>query len=394
MTGVIDNLHATAVVGDRQRRRQLQLFFGAQCAVVQRGAVGRRDAAAETQLTEAVQVLNRRRHPVVAASHVVQRQVGAYRHAALVGALAGDRPHVAGLAAVIARGIRVLVVGTDRAVLCGRVVDRLERASLQVLRQARIGRYLCLRDQAGFVLAEGTLDNAIFIGWVIESRLAVDRSSQRLVGSDRSLRYPVIVGKVANRRVRDVVAGAAEIDASVVLRLHELMARLGVVVGTQLVAAAPHRTHAGAIVALHRISTVISDEWFVHDADVLGIVRVRKLVAVVALDSVAVACCEARAVGRRRASGEPAAGAMTAYAQIARAIEILFGDSERCPKNRVATGLRHHTAAPVVRRFDGRVVAAVAVVALVGRLEVADLLRLRSGLLDIGRYRFSGNRDG
>ena len=111
-----------------------------------------------------------------------------------------------------------------------------------------------------------------------------------------------------------------------------------------------------------------------------------ELVAIVALDALGVlGAAQAAAVGRRRPSRKPATRGMAAQAQVARAVEVLLGDRQRRPEDRVAPGVGHHAALPVVHRLDGGVIAAVAVVALGKRFEVADFLRLRAGLLDVRR---------
>jgi hypothetical protein len=54
--------------------------------------------------------------------------------------------------------------------------------------------------------------------------------------------------------------------------------------------------------------------------------------------------------------------------------------------------VRHHAAAPLVRELDALAAVAVAVVALVGGLEVSDLARLGAGLLNFGWNDFRGIR--
>ncbi len=99
----------------------------------------------------------------------------------------------------------------------------------------------------------------------------------------------MISGEIAHDRVRDVVAGAAEIDVAVEFRLHELMAGIGIDVRTQLVAATPHRRHAGAVPA---VKCVVGDERRVHYALVFVIIRIGQLVAIIAFDAVGVAGCQ------------------------------------------------------------------------------------------------------
>ena len=77
---------------------------------------------------------------------------------------------------------------------------------------------------------------------------------------------------------------------------------------------------------------------------------------------------------------------MAAYAQVTGTDEILFCDRHGRPENRVTTGVGHHAAAPVVSGLDRSVVAAVTVIALVGRLKVADFSRLGTRLLDVRWY--------
>ncbi len=314
------------------------------------------------------------RHPVIAAGHVVQGQVAARRYALLVGALAGDRPHVAGLAAEITRRRRVLVVGAIRwAALRGRFIHRLQRAAdREIFVHIPVSVVLQFRgrDLARFVLAEGALDDAVGVGRVVEGRLAVNRSARHAVGDngvvDGRQGLAVVVGEVADHRVGDVVAGAAEIRVTVEVRLHELVASLGVVVRTELVTTTPQRRHARAMVAFGNGRTsVIGHEGLELVARVFLVVRIGQLVAVVAFHAVGIAGRQAGTVGWRGASGQPAAGGVAADAQIARTVEILLGDRQGGPEDRIAPGVRHHAAAPVVGGLHGAVVTAVAVVALV-----------------------------
>src|SRR3990172_6102255 len=78
----------------------------------------------------------------------------------------------------------------------------------------------------------------------------------------------------------------------------------------------------------------------------------------------------------------PPAGAVAPDAEVPGPVEILLGNGKGGPEDRVAPRVRHHAAAPVEGRFHGLVVAAVAVVALVRRLELPDLPLLGAGLLD------------
>ena len=126
----------------------------------------------------------------------------------------------------------------------------------------------------------------------------------------------------------------------------------------------------------------------------LGIIRVGHLVTVVAFDSVGVPGREAGTIRRGRAPRQPAPGAVTTNAQVARTVEILLGNGERRPENRVAARVGHHAATPVVGGLHGRVITAMAVVALVGRLQRADLIGLRARLLNIRGYGIGGEENG
>ena len=109
----------------------------------------------------------------------------------------------------------------------------------------------------------------------------------------------------------------------------------------------------------------------------------------IAVDAVVIGGRETGTVGGRGAPAVPAAGTVAADAQVARAVEILFGDAERRPEHRVTTGITHRGAAPAGGRFVFRfqvVVAGMAVVALVRRLEITNLVGLGAGHLDFIGY--------
>ena len=109
----------------------------------------------------------------------------------------------------------------------------------------------------------------------------------------------------------------------------------------------------------------------------------------IAIDAVVIGGRQTGTVGGRGAPAVPAAGAMAADAQIARTVEILFGDAERRPEHRVTPGVAHGGAAPASGRLVFRrevVVAGVAVVAPVRRLEIADFVGLGAGHLDFIGY--------
>ena len=246
MARVVDDPYAAAVTRYCQRCCEFKLLLRTQRAVQHRIDMGGGHAAAEAKLALAVEEGDCFRHPVVAAGHVVQRQIVPDWHTAFIGARPGDRAKVAGLAAVVTRRRRIFVVAVGGAALRRRVVHCFERAALQVSRQRRIVRHQRLRDQTGFVFAEGALDDAVRIGRVVESGLAIDGRAGHASGRYRVGRRlrAVIVGEVADRGIGDVVTGAAKITVAVKLRLHELVARVGIVVGAELVAAAPERAHA------------------------------------------------------------------------------------------------------------------------------------------------------
>ncbi len=141
MAGEVDD--PQCVAGDAQSHCLVELLLGADFAFVEGRDLDSRHAAAETQLALAVEVLDGFRHPVVAAGHVMQRQVDPDGHAALVGTRAGHGAQVTGLAAEVARCRRVLIVAVGGAALRRRVVHGFERAALQVCRQIRIIGYEC-----------------------------------------------------------------------------------------------------------------------------------------------------------------------------------------------------------------------------------------------------------
>ena len=178
---------------------------------------------------------------------------------------------------------------------------------------------------------------------------------------------------------------------------HELVPRLGIVIRAELVAAAPQGGHAGAQITFDAVGIVriglIGDERTVHRPNVLRIIRIGHLVAEVTLDTIRVARCKAGPVGRRRPASKPSRRTMTAYAQVTSTVEILFGHREGRPENRIAPGVRHHAATPVVSRLDRRVVTTVTVVALVRRLQVAYFPRLGSRLLNIRWHDLRGRCD-
>jgi hypothetical protein len=80
---------------------------------------------------------------------------------------------------------------------------------------------------------------------------------------------------------------------------------------------------------------------------------------------------------------------VAADAKITGTVEILFCNRDGCPENGVTASLGHHTAEPVVGRFDRGIVSAMTVVALVGRFQVSDLLWLGAWLLDVCGYAVS-----
>ena len=376
VTGQVRDLQR--VPGDAQRGGEVQLLLGAQLAGGERVELHRVEPAAEAQLAFGVLVDDRVGSPVVAAGHVVQRQVPAQRNAVLVRAVTADCPHVAGLAGEIAVGA-VLVVSA------GGIESGLDRAGLEIRGKLPVRGNQRLRQLPGLELAVGALDHAVLVREVVERRLAVHRRARHAARDHRiaARRPAVVVREVADRRVRHVVAGAAEIHVAVEPRLHELVARTRVAVRTELRRARPKRQHSRAVVPGGRRATVVRDEGFSLRTEVLAIVRVRALVAGLAFDAVRIAGHQSRAVGRRRAPRHPACGAVAADAQVACAVEVLLRDRERRPEDRVTARVRHHAAAPVERRLDCAVVAAVAVVALVRRVEVARLARLCARLLDL-----------
>ncbi len=119
--------------------------------------------------------------------------------------------------------------------------------------------------------------------------------------------------------------------------------------------------------------------------DVDRLVGVDQQVAELALHAAVVGGGEPAPVGRRRAAGEPAADAVAADAEIADAAalrrvgirqEVLLGDRQRRPEQRVATGVAHHAAFPSPARLPLRVGRPV--VATAAGRESRGLERLRA----------------
>ncbi|MEN8128894.1 MAG: hypothetical protein ABFS45_01590 [Pseudomonadota bacterium] len=179
------------------------------------------------------------------------------------------------------------------------------------------------------------------------------------------------------------------------LGLHRTMGswrRVGIRIGAQFGGVAV-RDHvlATAVVTFHRVTAfvgVIGDEGVVLHAEMLGIIRVGEAMAMVALDPIAIeGLVEIGAIGGRGAAIEPASGIVTTDAEIARAIEVLFGDGQRGPEDGIPPGMGHHAAAPVVQGFDVLVIVAMAVGACLHRVQRYDvILRLGARQLDLIGY--------
>lgn len=142
---------------------------------------------------------------------------------------------------------------------------------------------------------------------------------------------------------------------------------------------------AAAVVRLGRIAAN-GDEGADLHPEVLGPIRVGEAVAEVALDAVhVVRGIERRAIGGRGASLQPARRRVAADAEIPGPLEVLLGDGERGPEDRVAARVRHHAPVPVEERLHGQVVVTVAVGAEPDRLQRRDrVLRLGARHLDVG----------
>ena len=301
MPGEVRHLERVARHG--QRCREVELLARPILARLERRELGRGHPAAKAERRGRVLVLDDVGHPVVAAGQVVQRLVRADLEAGLVCAGTGDSPHVAGLAAEVARG----AVGV---VALGAVEGGLDGSGLEVGRQRAVARDGGLRERAGGVFAERPLDDAVLVRQVVERRLHVHGGSERaardhrVTGRLRAVRRR----EIANGRVGHVVARPAEVDVAVEGGLAELVACVGVGVWPELRGAAGERQHSRPVVARRLGGAVVGDVGLVHHAREALLVGIGHLVAGVAVDAVGVAGSEGTAVGGRRPSRVPATG--------------------------------------------------------------------------------------
>jgi hypothetical protein len=89
-------------------------------------------------------------------------------------------------------------------------------------------------------------------GGLLKAALAVSkefRSPLAVTASEVSL-LAVVVRHISGDGVGHVVTGAAEADVPMEPGLHELVPRIGIAVGTELVGVGPEREHAAAVEAL------------------------------------------------------------------------------------------------------------------------------------------------
>ncbi len=211
VTGVVDDLDRVA--DDRHGRRALERLDGPIGTRIQRvQLIGQHPAAHHQPGTVGVEPLDHLGHEGVGAGQVVQRQVLAHRDAAAqVAALAGDRRHVATLAAVGARravGVVAVLAGEDRG-----VVGLAEGATAQLLGQVVERGHREGVQSAGDVLAAGAFDGAVLVREVVEGRLVLDRGAGHATERSRSEGHlgAVVRRKVAHQRVRHVVTGGGEL---------------------------------------------------------------------------------------------------------------------------------------------------------------------------------------
>ncbi len=381
------------VAGDGQRGGVFEIGLGARDAGIHSGNLVAAQAPAEQQRVLPVHVLHDLWHPVVAAGQVVHRLVGTLPRVVLVAAECRRRRHVARLATEVTR--RVVLVVAAGAGAKRRGARGLDRAVLQIRGQRQILGDQCLRQKARLVLAERALDDAVLVRRVVERGLVLDvaRVRRRVELAVEGARIQRLLRAVVRREVADhgvghVVAGTAEVHRAMVQRLFPLMPRYGVAIGAELRAPIEQRQLAAAVMTFRRAAAVVGDERREQHAEMFGIIGVGHLVADVATDAVGgVGVRQRRPVGRCRTAGLPADRRVAADAQVAGAVEVLLGDGERRPEDRIAPGVGHHAAAPVLLDRDDRVVVLVAVFAPVGRFEIADFARLGARHLRLHRHR-------
>ena len=201
--------------------------------------------------------------------------------------------------------------------------------------------------------------------------------------------------QVAGHGVRDVVARSTELAAAVEEGLRRVVVvRARVRVGAHADVVADQDHHPAAVVALGGRALVVRKVGRVLNARMLTAVGVHEAVALVARDAACVVVAHVGAVGRGRATPQPAVGDVAAQAEVARSVEVLLADRHRRPEQGIGRCLRHQAAAPVVRRLDFERVATVAVVALLRRAQAPDLVWLRAGELDFGGNFQGRQRDG
>jgi hypothetical protein len=175
-------------------------------------------------------------------------------------------------------------------------------------------------------------------------------------------------------------------------RLSPGVVGIGVIVGTELLVSVVHHVLPAPVVRL-----AIAGRLEARRLDANGLGRLseggRQLMAEVAFHPVAIATRgEAGAICRRRTLCQPALGRMTTKAEIARSIEVLLRNCDRRPEEGIRRGMRHHAAIPEMRRLGSRVVAPMAIVAAIGRLEAGHFAGLGTGHLHGGRHNIRGAR--
>jgi len=157
--------------GQAARTAKLQVRYGALLAHRHGRELGIGQSSTQAQRAPRVLILGHVGKPVVAAGLVVLGQVGAQRRAGLVASFAHNRTHVAALAAEVTSGAVGVVAAGAR--LQRGLVGNFERSPGDPKvggQAAKVGNRRGGK-QAGFVLAEGTLDDAVGIGRIVEGRL-------------------------------------------------------------------------------------------------------------------------------------------------------------------------------------------------------------------------------